>query len=67
MQDDRAWATAWRADGDPLHASSTKTLWLTAVGILHDITESRKLFETVEQIFEKADSPMIMVCEPPPL
>jgi PAS domain-containing protein len=31
------------------------------VGILHDITESRRLFEIVEQIFERGSSPMIMV------
>jgi hypothetical protein len=33
-----------------------------AVGILNDVTEARAMLETVEQVFEKADSPMIMVC-----
>jgi hypothetical protein len=30
--------------------------------VLHDITEAKRLFETVEQIFERGSTPMIMVC-----
>jgi hypothetical protein len=29
--------------------------------VLHDITEAKRLFETVEQIFERGSTPMIMV------
>jgi hypothetical protein len=33
-----------------------------AVGILNDITDAKRIHETVEQIFEHGSSPIILVC-----
>jgi hypothetical protein len=33
-----------------------------AVGILNDITDAKRIHETVEQIFERGSSPIILVC-----
>lgn len=33
------------------------------IGMLHDITDQKRLFETVEQIFEKGSTPMILINE----